>query len=122
MESLLPAGSGTSSLAIRRFQVEKDRLPNQWLLKSLIVQAEKNEREFSGSLQVIISGVQGGKNVNVTWPDTANKDGLIKSKLNFKRMQRLEETITTPADLQVKSMQLRILEQGSLRAQQSVNF
>lgn len=122
MESLLPAGSGAASLAIRRFQVEKDRLPNQWLLKALIVQAEKNERDFAGSLQVIISGVQAGKNVNVTWPDTSNKDGLGKSKLNFKRMQRLEETISTPADLQVKSMQLRIIEQGSVRAQQSVNF
>jgi hypothetical protein len=112
MESLLPAGAGAASLAIRRFQVEKDRLPNQWLLKALIVQAEKNEREFAGVLQVIISGVQAGKNVNVTWPDTSNKDGLSKSKLNFKRMQRLEETISTPADLQVKSMQLRIIEQG----------
>ncbi len=121
-ESLFSSSANNSAgLTIRRFAVEKDRLPNQWQVKAVFVQADKNEREFSGAVQIIVSGTQGGKPTTMTWPETG-KEGAAKAKLNFKRTLRIEETINTPADMTVKSMQLRVLEQGSIRAQQSVNI
>jgi hypothetical protein len=121
-ESLFSSGGGiTTGLTIRRFAVEKDRVPNQWQVKAVFVLADKNERDFSGAVQIIVSGIQAGKAVTFTWPE-AGKEGAAKAKLSFKRTQRLEETITTPADFMVKSMQLRVLEQGSIRAQQSVSI
>ncbi len=115
------SAASTTGLSIRRFAVEKDRLPNQWQVKAVFVQADKNEREFAGAVQIIVSGTQAGKVVTVTWPEPG-KEGAAKAKLSFKRTQRLEETINTPQDMTVKSMQLRVLEQGSIRAQQSVNI
>jgi hypothetical protein len=121
-ESLFSSGAASSAgLSIRRFAVEKDRVPNQWQVKAVFVQADKNERDFAGTVQIIVAGTQAGKPTTMTWPEPS-KEGAAKSKLNFKRTQRLDETITTPADMVVKTMQLRVLEQGSIRAQQSVNL
>jgi hypothetical protein len=129
MESLLPAGPANSALSIRRFQVEKDKLPNQWVVKALLVQADKVEREFSGSWQIVVTGLQANKPATFTWPESskdvskeASKEAQLKAKLGFKRTQRIDEVFATPADFQVKSMQLRVLEQGSIRAQQSVSL
>jgi hypothetical protein len=121
MESLLPAGSSANGLAIRRFVLERDRVPNQWQFKALLVQTDKSERDFSGSMQVVMTGAIGGKPTTFTWPE-AGKDGAAKAKLTFRRSQRLEEMILVPADFTIRSAQLRILEQGSVRAQQSVTL
>jgi hypothetical protein len=121
MESLLPSAQVGDGLAVRRFQVEKDSVQNQWLLKGLLVQADKSEKEFSGTLQVIASGTQNGKPFTWTWPEAGKAETLVKSKVSFKRTLRISQTLNTPADMVVKSMQIRVLEQGSIRAQQSVN-
>jgi hypothetical protein len=129
MESLLPSGAANTALSIRRFQVEKDKLPNQWVVKALLVQADKIERDFSGSWQIVVTGVQANKPATFTWPEASKdvskevlKEAQLKAKLGFKRTQRIDEVFATPADFQVKSMQLRVLEQGSIRAQQSVSL
>jgi hypothetical protein len=129
MESLLPSGATNAALSIRRFQVEKDKLPNQWVVKALLVQADKGERDFSGSWQIVVTGVQANKPATFTWPEAtkdvskeALKEAQQKAKLAFKRTQRIDEVFATPADFQVKTMQLRVLEQGSIRAQQSVSL
>lgn len=123
MESLLPAaGAAGGAITIRRLVVEKDRAPNQWQMKALLVQADKAEREFSGTLQVVVTGVQAGKSVTWTWPDAIKGEIAVKSKISFKRTLRLNETIATPVDLLVKTMQLRVLEAGSVRVAQTVNL
>ena len=126
MESLLPAAASSGgAISIRRFVVDKDRAPNQWQMKALLVQADKAEREFSGTLQVVVTGVQAGKNATWTWPEATKAEAKgetpSKSKISFKRTLRLNETIVTPVDLQVKTMQLRVLEAGSVRVAQTVN-
>ena len=122
MESLLPtAASSAGAISIRRLAFDKDKTSSQWQMKALLVQADKAEREFSGTLQLIVTGLQNGKTATWTWPESTKPDTVAKAKINFKRTLRLNETVVMPLDMQVKTMQLRVLEAGSIRVTQTVS-
>lgn len=122
MESLLPtAASNTGAISIRRLAFDKDKTSSQWQMKALLVQADKVEREFSGTLQVVVTGLQNGKPATWTWPDSTKPDTVSKAKISFKRTLRLDESLVMPVEMQVKTMQLRVLEGGSIRVAQTVS-
>ena len=122
MESLLPAAASSGgAISIRRLVIEKDKAPNQWQMKALLVQADKAEHEFSGNLQLVVTGVHNSKPVTWTWPDSTKPDLVAKTKINFKRTLRLNETVVIPVEMQIKTMQLRVLEAGSVRVAQTVS-
>ena len=122
MESLLPtAASNVGAISIRRLAFDRDKTSNQWQMKALLVQADKAEREFSGTLQLVVTGLQNGKPATWTWPDSTKPDTIAKAKINFKRTLRLNEAVVMPAEMQVKTMQLRVLEGGAIRVAQTVS-
>lgn len=123
MESLLPTAATTAgAISIRRLAFDKDKTSSQWQMKALLVQADKAEREFSGTLQLVVTGLQNGKPVTWTWPENTKPDAVAKAKISFKRTLRLNETVMMPLEMQVKTLQLRVLEAGSVRVAQTVSL
>jgi hypothetical protein len=123
-DSLLPVGKGANpagAVSIRRFKADAEG-PNRLRYRLLIMQGGKDERDFSGSVQIAVTVLQKGKSAIMLFPDTAAHDGVAAEtfKLSFKRYQRLEGTLVLPQDAEMQTVQARIFEKGQLRTQQSV--
>jgi hypothetical protein len=119
-ESLLPASTGAQGISIQRLKTET-LAPNQLRYRLLVMQGGKGEHDFIGNLQLIITIIQQGKSVMMTFP-SGKSDEADKYKLSFKHYQRMEGELTLPEGAAVKTVQARILEKGQVRAQQSANL
>ena len=119
-ESLLPADTGPQGISIRRLKVDVIA-PNQLRYQLLAMQGGKGERQFVGNVQLIVSAMQMGKPVMITFPDLKPGE-LEKFKLSFKHYQRVEGVLTLPEGAVAKTVQARVLENGQIRTQLSVNL
>jgi hypothetical protein len=127
LESLLPAGgpAGEKGLSIRRLEVmPAEAAANEYRYRALLVQSGRDDRDFVGNLQFAVSGMSGGKPVTLTLPDQAAPDlgpqARDRIAVQFRRTLRVEGRIAVPAGIVVKSIQMRVVERGAVRAQQAV--
>jgi DNA-binding transcriptional MerR regulator len=119
-ESLLPAEHGPAGIAIRRLRADW-LAPGQLRYRLLVIQGGKGVQEFAGAVQFVLTVVRAGKSTTLQFPD--QKDGEPdKYHLMFKHYQRLEGVLALPEDVSVRAIQVRVLEQGKVRVQQSLNL
>ena len=118
------AAKDPGGIAIRRFQVTQDRAAHTARYRILLTQDSKANREFTGSLQLALNVVQGGKAVTIAVPGEAPQaaggpDGGQYAVV-FRSYKRLDGSFALPADAVLKSVQARILDHGTVRVQQTV--
>jgi hypothetical protein len=122
LESLLPAGTSEGVIAIRRFEVQRDAQQGQLRYRALLTQDTRSDKDFEGTLQLVVSTESAGRKATITVPEPTT-DGTGKSeriRVSFRRYLRVEGLFEVPAGATVKSVQLRVLEDGALRAHQTV--
>lgn len=119
-ESLVPTRAGSQGIAIQRLMVELVA-PNQLRYRLLVMSSSRKDRGFKGSLQVAVTGTQGGKSTVIVFP-TGNALDVDKFQLEFEHYQRIEGTLALPEGVVAKGIQARVLENGKIRAQQSANL
>ena len=116
----LSANGPVSGLAIKRMRVEADVVPEQMRYRILVTQGGKQDRDFSGELQLLVTLQHEGKadimNLPGSAPDVDPKAFLV----NFRLFERLEGTFRVPTGTVVKQVEARILEKGVVRADQTV--
>jgi hypothetical protein len=117
-ESLLPTDTGVQGITIRRLKAEMLE-PTQLRYRLLLMQGGKGASDFNGNYQLLVTLVQEGKSAMMTFPKADEAD---KFRLSFKHYQRVEGEIAIPTGAIVKSVQIKVLEKGALRAQQSANL
>lgn len=123
LESLLPAADAQGPVAIRRFEVEPDGgEPKRMRYRALLMQAGRVERLFSGSLQLLVTTVTEGRTRILKLPDDGPADARERMKLSFRRLLRVEGYFTVPEGAVLTSVQMRVLERGVLRAEQSASL
>lgn len=122
LETLLPAAGGEGPIAIRRFEVVPDAAPRQMRYKALLMQTARSERGFEGALQLVVNTQQGGKRGVITVPSSSGGKKSQGLPVSFKRYQRVEGMFEVPAGSVVTSVQIRVLEAGAVRAQQTVTM
>jgi hypothetical protein len=122
-ENLVPSERRGEKVSIHRFRVERDVLPGEYRYRLLVLQGGRLDREFHGSLQLVVEMQQEGKDATIIFPDTGETANAA-FKLNFKYFRRVEGTFRVPAKARVRTIQARILENGSneARASQNVNL
>jgi len=122
-ENLVPSERRGDKVSIHRFKVERDVLPGEFRYRLLVLQGGKLDREFHGSLQLVVEMQQDGRDATMIFPDSSDA-GNSAFKLNFKYFRRVEGTFRVPAGAKVRTIQARILENGSgeARASQNVNL
>ncbi len=122
-ERLLPSGGQGEVIAVRSLEVLPDTVPNQLRYRALVVQGGREEKNFQGSLQIVMTLVSEGKPLTLVVPDP--KAGESKPpdnmKLNFTRYLKVDGQVGIPAGATLKTFQLRVLERGAVRAQQSIS-
>jgi len=118
LESLLPAGESEGVIAVRRFEVQADAQPGRMRYRALLMQGGRSEKDFEGSLQLLVLFESEGRRTTVLVPDPA--DGEALARVSLRRHQRIEGSFEVPAGARVRSVQLRVLEGNTVRAQQTV--
>ena len=119
-ENLTP---GVDRLSIHRFKVEADALPGEYRYRLLVLQGGRRDREFQGSMQLVVSVQENGRDATIIIPDQASA-GDSAYRLRFKYFQRVEGTFRVGPRAKVLSVQARVLEHGSdqARASQSLSL
>jgi hypothetical protein len=112
-EKLLPV-SGSGGIAIRGLQVEV-LAGAQLKWQVLVFQAVKNPTEFSGKLDLTLSGMRNGKPWSMSLPEA-------EQGLQFKQYRRLEGVLELPADVVLKMVSARIMDGSVVRATQTVKL
>lgn len=111
-QTLMPAGGRDGAIAINRFKVEPESLPGEYRYRLLLVQTGHREREFQGSLQFVLNLSQNEKAVVLTLPADGERDAK-EYQLKFRFFQRIEGTFKVAPDAVVRSLQVRVFENGS---------
>ena len=110
-ERLLPTAS--TGVAVRGVQVERV-VPGQVRYQLLLMQpGGRSAPEFVGELRLQASGTRQGQ------PWTAAETELLKQPLRFRQHRRLEGVLSYPSDVQLRQVQVRVLDtDGKIRATQ----
>ena len=117
-DSLLPTASGTAGVEISRMQVSMvDAMHARY--RVLLIQGGRNVREFNGNYQLVMRFVQNDKDAMITFPKPESAGAY---RLSFKHYQRVEGVLDVPPGAIVKSVQIKVLERGAVRAQRSENL
>jgi hypothetical protein len=122
-ERLLPSGGQGEMISIRSLEVLPDTVPNQLRYRALVVQGGREEKNFQGALQVVMTLVSEGKPLTLVVPDpkAAEAKQPDNMKLNFTRYLKVDGQVEIPAGSTLKTFQLRVLERGAVRAQQAIS-
>lgn len=119
-EGLVPGGIATKSTGprITRIRVEPDLTPGHYRYRILIVQSSGHTGTvFHGGLQLVIKIQQGGKDAMLTLPDAAATNRR-NFDINIKYFQRIEGEFSVSADSVVRSVEARLLQNGSVLSRQ----
>lgn len=111
-QSLMLAESKAAALTVNRFRVRRDAVPGEYRYRLLLVQTGQRVGEFKGKLQFILNLEQGDRNYVLTLP-AENEEKVKDYELSFKFFQRVEGTFRISPDAVLKSMQVRVFENGS---------
>lgn len=111
-QTLMPSGGKEGGVAVNRFLVQNDTLPGEYRYRLLLTQTGQRSKDFQGNLQFVVNLQQGNKKLVMTLPPGGEQDGS-SYKLNFRFYQRIEGTFRVAPNAVVKSMQVRVFENGN---------
>jgi hypothetical protein len=111
-QTLMPSGGKDGGVAINRFLVQNDAQPGEYRYRLLLTQTGQRSKDFRGTLKFIVNLQQDSKKVILTLPAEDDKEGG-GIKLNFRFYQRIEGAFRVAPNAVVRSMQVRVFEEGS---------
>jgi hypothetical protein len=114
-QTVMPAGGKEGGVAVSRILMQNDTLPGEYRYRLLLTQTGERSRDFQGKLQFVVNLHQDNKKLVMTLP---NEDGSEANgfKLNFRVYQRIEGTFRVAPNATVKSVQVRVFENGGNEA------
>ena len=118
-EGFIP-GSLQGAISLKRLQVTKDTIPNQYRYKALVIQGSQRP-EVTLNVQVLIKVlINDGSSVIVLPTAETSEEPQFKIKLT--RFSRIAGTFSLPEGSKLQSVEIRILEEGAIRAQSSIKL
>lgn len=121
-ERLETLGSGRPGLSINGLQVEADSLPGQYRYRALVAsQGGKGAEESRASMQLVVALKQAGQDVMIILPGAKDPDRQ-RYNLTVRHFRRVDGTFQLPEGSRLVSIELRLLQDGALRASQRVTL
>ena len=118
-ESLGGGQTGDSGLSISGLQI----LPvggGQYRYRLLVAQTgDKKDKEFKGMIQLIATVQRGKETVMMQFP-AAGDPAASQYQVNFRYFRRLEGTFKVAAEAQIHRVEGRLIQDGVVKASQSV--
>jgi hypothetical protein len=113
-ERLIPAGSGVSSARIRSVQAEL-LTPTQVRWQVLVIQAAKNPTAFKGTIELAASGTMAGKPFSMTPQGSPREVSLMQ-------YVRSTGVFDIPIGVQIKSLTVKLVQNGAVKSVQTFEF
>ena len=110
-QSLMASGAKELGLSINRFRVQPDALPGEYRYRLLLVQSGQRIKEFQGTLQFLVYLEQSDRKFVLALPPEDQKNAR-EYQVNFKFFQRVDGTFKVAPGTTVKSLQVRVFENG----------
>ncbi|NJD34000.1 MAG: hypothetical protein FIA96_04055 [Betaproteobacteria bacterium] len=118
-ESLAGDQVGNAGLVISRLQI----LPGgggQYRYRLLLAQTgDKKDKEFNGAIQLVATVQQGKETVMMQFP-AAGDPASSQYHVNFRYFRRLEGSFNVAAEARVVRVEARLIQDGAVKASQSV--
>lgn len=121
-EGLMPASEvGDDAVAkIDHLRVDPEGAAGEYRYRMLAVNnGGRQNREFKGTLQLLVKVQQGGKDAIITLPSETESNPQ-RFRFEIKHFHRLEGVFSVPAGAVIKDVEARLLQDGVVRAKQSV--
>jgi hypothetical protein len=107
----LARGVGEDKLDVSRFKVEPELMPGEYRYRVLVTQGGPKDREFHGRLQLVVDMQLGDRDVTLVFPPEEKSDDATY-RVRFKRFYRTEGTFRVDPKARVRSVQVRVFDQG----------
>ena len=123
-EGLMPASEqgGDLGLRIDQLRIEKDGSSDEYRYRMLLINnSARQMKELKGSLQLLVKVQHKGNDVMIIFPSHPEADSP-HFRFEIKYFLRLEGSFLIPEGAVVKSVEARLLQDGAVRARQSVFF
>lgn len=123
-EGLIPDSElgGEAGVKINRLRIEPESIAGRYRYRMLLVHnGGRVAREFRATLQLLVKVQQGGKDVMISIPSESDSD-VQRFRFEIRHFQRAEGFFAVPAGAVVKSVEARLLQDGIVRARQSVTL
>lgn len=123
-ESLMPSAELGGELGIRvdQLRIEPDGDTNEYRYRMLVVNnGGRQARSVKGSLQLLLGVQQGGKDAMIVLPSEGEGNSQ-RFHFEIKHFLRLEGVFSVPSGAVLKTAEARLLQDGVVRAKQSVSF
>ncbi|HEY1059987.1 MAG TPA: DUF6776 family protein [Limnobacter sp.] len=118
-EGFIP-GSLEGAISLKRLQVTRDTVPNQYRYRALLIQGNDSQ-PVNLKVQLLIKTLNKDKPAVIVLPSNAGaKDPQFEIRLT--RFSRVAGTFSLPEGAKLQSVELRILEGGTIRAQSSTKL
>ena len=118
-EGFIP-GSLQGAISLKRLQVNKDTVPDQYRYKALVIQGSQRP-EVTLNVQVLIKVLNKGESSVIVLPNAeTSEDPQFKIKLT--RFSRVSGMFSLPEGSRLQSVEMRILEAGAIRAQSTIKL
>ena len=118
-EGFVP-GSLQSAISLKRFEVTKDTVPDQYRYKALVIQGSQRP-DITLNIQVLVKVLNKGK-VDVIVLPTESELNEPQFKIKLTRFSRVTGLFSVPPEAKVQSVEMRILEAGAIRAQSLIQL
>jgi len=121
-EGLMPTSDVADEMAVRidHLRIEPDGVADEYRYRMLVVNnAGRQAKELKGTLQLFIKVRQNDKDVMLTLPSDTEQN-LQRFRFEIKHFRRLDGTFFVPKGAVVESVEARLLQDGVVRARQSV--
>lgn len=116
------SGGPEGRLGIHRFRVEASGVPGEYRFRLLLTAGGgRDTKDFVGSVQLVVNATRGGSPVVLTFPE-GNRNNEEIYRLNFKRVKRVEGIFRVEPSITIRTVQVRVLEQGMSAPRASENF
>lgn len=123
-ENLALAQGQEGSLSINRLRVEPESggIANLYRYHMLVaMQGGKKDFEFKGNLQLMLNLQQENKSVMMILPNPTDQN-FQQYSVNFKHFRRLDGTFRIPPGARIKSLEVRLIQGGVLKASKSLSL
>lgn len=118
-ETFVPS-SDNNRVNLKRLQVTKDSLPNQFRYKALVIQGS-DKPPVKLDVQIVVKLIQSGKPLVMVLPGPSNSNDP-QFKIELKRFARLDGLFLIPANSKLLSMEVRLQEEGTIKASASIKL
>ncbi|MBI4742466.1 MAG: hypothetical protein HY777_13155 [Betaproteobacteria bacterium] len=117
---MVAAADGENGVNISRLRVEPESRSGQYRYRMLLVhKGGRQTKESRGALQLLVKVQQEGKDAMIAFPSEAERDSQ-QYRYEVRHFQRAEGVFSVPAGAVVKGVEVRLVQDGVVRARQSV--